>query len=82
LIVENRVNRLKQLRGNDLIQARGLYKDSEEYRPQFGMVFQMNEIPELSKVDDAISKSLKIVEFPYQFVDSPLYEYQRKLDAS
>lgn len=59
-----------------------MYKDSEEYRPQFGMVFQMNEIPELSKVDDAISKSLKIVEFPYQFVDSPLYEYQRKLDAS
>ena len=76
------MNRLKQLRGNDLIQARGLYKDSEEYRPQFGMIFQMNEIPELSKVDDAISKSLKIVEFPYQFVDSPLYEYQRKLDAS
>jgi putative DNA primase/helicase len=77
-----RVNRLKQLRGNDLIQARGLYKDSDEYRPQFGMIFQMNDIPELSKVDDAIAKSLKIVEFPYQFVDSPLYDYQRKLDAS
>ncbi len=76
------MNRLKQLRGNDLIQARGLYKDSEEYRPQFGMIFQMNDIPELSKVDDAIAKSLKIVEFPYQFVENPQYEYQRKLDAS
>ena len=63
-----RVNRLKQLRGNYLIQARGLYKDCEEYRPQFGMIFQMNDIPELSKVDDAIAKSLKIVEFPYEFV--------------
>lgn len=77
-----RVNRLKQLRGNDLIQARGLYKDCEEYRPQFGMIFQMNDIPELSKVDDAIAKSLKIVEFPYQFVEHPQYEYQRSLDAS
>ncbi len=69
----------KQLRGNDLIQARGLYKDSEEYRPQFG---NLNDIPELSKVDDAIAKSLKIVEFPYQFVENPQYDYQRKLDAS
>jgi putative DNA primase/helicase len=77
-----RVNRLKQLRGNDLIQARGLYKDCEEYRPQFGMIFQMNDIPELSKVDDAIAKSLKIVEFPYQFVERPQFDYQRQLDAS
>jgi putative DNA primase/helicase len=77
-----RVNRLKQLRGNDLIQARGLYKDCEEYRPQFGMIFQMNDIPELSKVDDAIAKSLKIVEFPYQFVDDPQHDYQRQIDAT
>lgn len=33
-----RVNKLKQLRGNDLIQARGLYMDFIEFKPQFGMI--------------------------------------------
>jgi phage/plasmid-associated DNA primase len=51
-----RVNRLKQLRGNDLVQARGLYKEFIEYKPQFGMIFQMNDKPELSKQDEAIAK--------------------------
>jgi P4 family phage/plasmid primase-like protien len=77
-----RVNKLKQLRGNDLIQARGLYKDCLEFKPQFGMIFQMNEKPELSKVDDAIGKSLKIIEFPYQFVNEPVYEYQKTIDTT
>jgi P4 family phage/plasmid primase-like protien len=77
-----RVARLKQLRGNDMIQARALYKDCEEFKPQFGMIFQMNDKPELSKVDDAIAKSLKIINFPYQFVHEPIMEYQRKIDTT
>jgi P4 family phage/plasmid primase-like protien len=77
-----RVNRLKQLRGNDLIQARDLYKGCVEFKPQFGMIFQMNDKPELSKVDDAIGKSLRIIEFPFQFVSKPNQEYQRKIDTS
>lgn len=77
-----RVNKLKQLRGNDLIQARGLYMDFFEFKPQFGMIFQMNDKPELSKVDDAISKSLKILDFPYQFVHTPVHMYQRQIDMS
>lgn len=77
-----RVNRLKQLRGNDLIQARDLYKGCVEFKPQFGMIFQMNDKPELSKVDDAIGKSLRIMEFPFQFVSKPTQEYQRKIDTS
>lgn len=76
-----RVNKLKQLRGNDLIQARGLFKDFVEFRPQFGMIFQMNDKPELSKADDAIGKTLKIIEFPYQFVASPSQEYERLADT-
>jgi P4 family phage/plasmid primase-like protien len=76
-----RVNRLKQLRGNDLIQARDLYKGCIEFVPQFGMIFQMNEKPELSKVDDAIGRSLRIIEFPYQFVAIPQHDYQKKIDT-
>jgi P4 family phage/plasmid primase-like protien len=73
-----RVNRLKQFRGNDVIQARALYKDTIEFRPQFGMIFQMNDKPELSKLDDAIAKTLKVVNFPYQFVDNPMFSHQKQ----
>ena len=31
----------------------------------------------MSKADDAIGKTLKIIEFPYQFVDNPTQEYER-----
>lgn len=66
-----KVNRLKQFRGNDIIQCRAMYKDCIEFKPQFGMIFQMNDKPELSKVDDAIARSLKVINFPYVFTSNP-----------
>lgn len=75
-----KVNKLKQMRGNDMIQTRGLYQNCIEFRPQFGMIFLMNDIPELNKVDDAISRSLKVVRFPYQFVPNPQLENERNVD--
>jgi P4 family phage/plasmid primase-like protien len=77
-----RVNKLKAMRGNDYIQARGLFKDFIEFRPQFGMIFQMNDKPDLSKADDAIGSTLKIIEFPWQFVSDPKEDYQRKSDTT
>ena len=77
-----RVNKIKQFRGNDMLQARGLYQDFIEFKPQFGMIVQMNSKPELSKVDDAISKSLKIINFPFQFVHEPIIDTQKKIDTT
>ena len=77
-----KVNKLKQMRGNDLLQARGLYQGFVEFAPQFGMIFQMNDMPQLSKVDDAVSQSLKAIGFPYQFVDNPTEDYQRSANAT
>lgn len=77
-----RANKLKQLRGNDMIQARALYKNNIEFIPQFSMIFQMNDIPDITKADDAIAKSLKIVTFPYQFIENPMLDHQRKVDPT
>lgn len=80
-----RVNKLKQFRGNDTIQVRALYQDTDEIRPQFAMMFQMNDMPQLSKLDEAIEKSLKVVAFPYQFVPEEFImhpEYQRPVNVS
>lgn len=38
-----RLNRLKDLQRQELINARGLYKDTIEYRPQFGIIVQSDD---------------------------------------
>lgn len=75
-----KANVIKQLSGRDMVQARELYKSPIEFRPQFGMVFLMNDRPKLSKLDDAIGKRLKIINFPFQFVEQPTLEFQKKID--
>jgi len=77
-----KAHKLKQFRGDDTIQARPLYGDPIEYKPQFGMIFQMNGIPDMTKVDDAIAKTLKIIEFPYQFVSQPHNRNEKKGDVN
>ena len=70
-----KISSLKYFCGN-------LYKNCHEFKQQFGMIFQMNDKPELSKIDDAIFKSVKIINFPHQFVQNPILEYQKKIDTS
>lgn len=75
------VSRLKNWRGNDDIQARGLYKEAIEFSPHFGIIISMNDAPALDKVDKAFAKTLKVVHFPYEFVDhEPLDEHERRVD--
>jgi len=73
-------NKLKLFRGRDKIQGRALYSDCIEFEPQFGMIFQMNKIPDLTSVDNGIANTLKIVHFPYQFVNNPITPRQKQGD--
>ena len=47
---------------------RKLYNNPFEYRPQFSVFIQANDLPELSNIGDAISDRLRIITFPYRFV--------------
>lgn len=77
-----KANKLKSFRGNDNVQARGLFKDFVEFVPQFGMMIQMNNIPEMTRADEAIANTLKIIQFPYQFVPRPQLPHQRQGDPT
>lgn len=77
-----RANSLKRFRGNDMITTRGLYEDTTSFLPQFGMMFQMNAIPEISKADSAIADTLKIIDFPYKFKENPTMPHERKGDPT
>ena len=74
------VGRLKQISGNDRIQARDLFQSLFYYTPQFGIFFQCNTIPELSKVDGGVQRRLRVIEFPFDFVENPTMPHQRQAD--
>lgn len=75
--------RIKQLTGNDPIDARQLYKEAFKFLPKFTLLLQCNALPRLTKLDDAIENRMLVTEFPFQFVETVLYEeYQRKVDTS
>lgn len=76
-----RVSRLKAWRGNDFISARGLYQDVTRIKPQFSVCVLMNNKPPLDKLDRAFASTLRIVEFPWEFVQKPALPHQKQGDA-
>ena len=77
-----KVNKLKGWRGNDVISARSLYQKMSSFRPQFGIVISMNDKPSLDKVDNAIAQTLRIVDFPHEFVSEPKETHHRRIDTT
>ena len=76
------IGRLKLFTGGDQIQARQLYKEAVEFKPQFGIMLQTNGIPELSKLDGGIARRLRLIKFPFNFVDKPVSANEKKIDSS
>lgn len=83
-----KVCKLKAWRGNDVISARALYQSTVSFEPQFAIIICMNDRPNLDKVDHAISSTLRIIDFPYEFVDvaqlphgAVLQTHQRQMDS-
>lgn len=80
--IKLKTGKIKQLTGRDLITTRELHKSVFTFQPNFVLSLQCNQIPALSKVDDAITERMVVLEFPFQFVDNVEYTYQRKIDKS
>ena len=74
------VGRLKQISGNDQVQARDLFQSLFYFTPQFGIFFQCNSIPQVSKVDGGVQRRLRVIEFPFDFVENPILPHQRQAD--
>ena len=72
---------LKELTGGDMISGRGLFKDQEEFKPQFKFILGCNDIPGLQQTDDsAFYERLRICDFPVHFTTEVENEYDRKID--
>jgi P4 family phage/plasmid primase-like protien len=72
---------LKDLTGDATITARGLYKEPIRFVPQFNIFGNMNDIPKISKVEQAIKRRLKILSFSNKFVAEPKMPNEKLIDV-
>jgi P4 family phage/plasmid primase-like protien len=73
---------LKLITGNDDITTRELYKSNFSFKPLFTPWLQANHMPYIKKIDKGIMRRIKVICFPYMFVDNPIERWERKIDRS
>jgi len=73
-----KTDKIKELTGDDKIRARDLHKSSTEFEIQFTLHILCNDPPKLSKNDGGIERRVKLIPYPYKFVDEDTLVIEKK----
>jgi P4 family phage/plasmid primase-like protien len=77
------IGQMKEMTGNDKIQARALFKEPFFFTPQFKLICMCNDLPKIPSNDDGTWRRLEVVDFISRFVDDEsdvneeLHRYQK-----
>lgn len=71
---------IKSLTGRDVITTRKLFCDNIKYTPQFNVFLQCNDMPCVKKLDNGMTRRLKVINYPFQFVENPINPNDRKVN--
>jgi len=72
---------LKELSGGDRIQARQIYKEPIEFKPQFKMILCCNTLPTVpGGGDGGVWRRIRLLEFKSKFVENPTKENEFEMD--
>ena len=74
------VGKVKLLTGGDTISTRNLYEGQFEFKPQFTSLLGCNKKPLLSDLDLGIRRRIRIIDFPFIFIDDPKEAHEKKAD--
>ena len=57
--------------GKDTLTTRKLYQDEISFVPQFNLFLMCNDKPDIPKLGDGIGRRLRVIDYPFKFVDHP-----------
>lgn len=71
---------LKELTGGDKVQARAIYKEPVEFKPQWHIALLCNHLPHVPSDDGGTWRRIRVVEFTSKFVEKPVHENEFPVD--